>query len=178
MPSTINQYPPGLLALFDMKARGTTPPALDDVAQLAFDLKELYLHNQSRTWAETIFLSGTSEGWNASTALVVPEGQIWWIHWIGMIGSLTAAGYNHPQPAMQIPSAYLPAIPDVGNTVVAFPATPTAAVTGLTGAAPAGFYQPPQPLIAKPGFRFGAVVLAATGSTNLTININFTPLSV
>lgn len=174
MPSTINRYPQGLLSLFDMKARGTTPPLLDDVTQLGFDVTQLYAASNRRVWAESFALTASSDGWNSSTALHVPQNEIWLLDWLSILSSSTGG-------AMQLTGGFdclaeLPAIPDSGTTVVLLCDQYYGA--GSAGKQVMSSWTSRQPFIVPQGARFGIYCMDAGGTCNATLNIGFTPLSV
>lgn len=144
--SNVTAYPTALLDLLKVRDRGQMPGDLSNVVSLSIEALPLYLNNQRETRTDTQ-PGPTAAGFNVvnnTGQLLVPPGEIWYVHHYFVAATLTALQALHIAAAIRTPG-------NVNAQLGPWDRQPVGAINLASSYAEGPFW-------AVPGTEFGAVI--------------------
>lgn len=168
MPSSgpIQQIPQGLLGLLQLKNLGRNPVSLDDNVQPTFDMMPLWLltsaEQDTLTHQRDIATGAGQVLGFATNPIVVPEGEVWWVHRYSLEVVLAAVAgdvANDVIPALLLNTTGTLVFQLLNDRGVS--GTSVLANASQVGTSCGGFYAPPGSQL---GFHYGSAVSATVVS--------------
>lgn len=160
MTGEVSNLPRGFQTLVGLKDMGQTPRQVPSVLAPTLDLRDFYLTNLRETLVENV-ANFTTAGTKLFASLIVPAGEVWWIHQFSInVNPLPAASTIRVRPAYQEAAGYAAAI-----------GASASAVTGEAIRAPAVV-----PLILTAGSQLAAFIEVITGNADIGAGVVFSRL--
>jgi hypothetical protein len=171
---------PGFLSLLGLKNLGQNPAELREDIQPTIDLKGFLLEGDALNFARTNqTVNVLAQGGQYGHAVVVPDGELWWVHHATVIANSPAAATVINIHALQVVCVMpLPNTELRGEPLTLNIAAPTAADASCAFAPPSlrGFWAPAGSTI----FGAGSIDIEDAGGVlfSFHVDVRYTPVQV
>lgn len=156
----IQRHPSALLETLGAKSGGQTPVQTDENLKLVLDASEFYAQASAEVLLASV--SAAALGFNGTSALRVPAGELWRVRSVSVFSAALGAGQTLDlQPSMQL----------VGTSTLLVGTTSDAATVGIALSVGWDFRTP---RIFPPGWQAGCFVRnLVAGPVNVQVAVDF-----